>query len=91
MEALDGNAAAGLLVDVFGRDMTAERGVCATCGASGRVAELRVYLRAPGTIARCRHCGSVAMVIVVVRGIACVDLRGLASLEPPPIPEAPAV
>ena len=40
-----------------------------------------VYLEAPGTVVRCRICGSVVMVIVEVRGTKCVDLRGLAVLE----------
>jgi hypothetical protein len=82
MDALDGNAIAGLLLDVFGAEMTTATGVCATCGARGPVAELAVYLRAPGTVVRCRGCDGVLMVLVAVRGITCVDLRGLAALEP---------
>ena len=82
MEALDGNAIAGLLLDVFGTEMTTASGVCASCGARAQLAELEVYLRAPGTVVRCRSCESVLMVLVEVRGITCVDLRGLASLEP---------
>jgi hypothetical protein len=82
MEALDGNAIAGLLVDLFGAEMTTATGECAHCGAVAQVAELVVYLRAPGTVVRCRTCESVVMVLVDVRGIACVDLSGLARLEP---------
>jgi Family of unknown function (DUF6510) len=88
MEALDGNAIGGLLFDVFGVEMTTATGVCAGCGASGLVAELEVYLRAPGTVVRCRSCSGVLMVLVTVRGITCVDLRGLARLEPGPAPES---
>ena len=87
MEALDGNAIAGLLFDVFGAEMTTATGVCASCGATGYVAELEVYVQAPGTVGRCRTCGSVLMVLVTVRGITCVDLRGLAVLEHAPAPE----
>jgi hypothetical protein len=87
MDALDGNAIAGLLVDVFGTEMTTVRGVCASCGASGPVAELEVYLQAPGTVARCRSCSAVLMVLVTVRGITCVDLRGLAAFAAPTTPE----
>jgi LSD1 subclass zinc finger protein len=82
MDALDGNAIAGLLFDVFGAEMTTATGSCASCGASGKVAEFEVYLRAPGTVARCHSCRNVLMVLVSVRGITCVDLRGLATLEP---------
>jgi len=80
MDALDGNAIAGLLVEVFGAEMTTATGVCGNCGASGVVAELVVYLEAPGTVVRCRSCSSVLMVLVTVRGITCVDLQGLADL-----------
>jgi hypothetical protein len=80
MEALDGNALGGLLIEVFGAEMTTATGTCAHYGAVAQVAELVVYLEAPGTVARCRTCESVLMVVVEKRGIKCVDLRGLASL-----------
>jgi Family of unknown function (DUF6510) len=82
--ALDGNAIAGLLVDVFGTEMTTAKGTCASCGTSAQLAELAVYVRAPGTIVRCRKCESIVMVLVTIRDITCVDLRGLTELEPGP-------
>jgi hypothetical protein len=82
--ALDGNAIAGLLVHVFGREMTMAIGSCACCGRRAPVGEFDVYLRAPGTVARCRKCGGVLMVLVTIRGVTCVDLRGLSALEPTP-------
>jgi hypothetical protein len=81
--ALDGNAIGGRLVDVFGVDLTAARSVCASCGAIGFVAEAVVFMRGPGTVARCRSCGELHMVLVTVRGVTCVDIRGLAALDPP--------
>ena len=80
--ALDGNAIAGTLMDVFGAEMTTAVGVCASCGATGPLAEVLVYLRGPGIVARCRTCTSVLMVLVERRGMTCVDLRGLSALEP---------
>jgi hypothetical protein len=80
MDALDGNAIAGQLVEVFGVELTTATGVCASCGASGLVAELVVYLEAPGTVVRCRSCESVLMALVSRRGVTCVDLRGLSRL-----------
>jgi Family of unknown function (DUF6510) len=77
MEALDGNAIAGQLFDLFGAEMTTASGECAHCGTVAQVAEAVVYLRAPGTVVRCRSCTEVLMVLVDRRGIACVDLRGL--------------
>lgn len=82
MAALDGNAIAGLLHQVFGRDMTAVNGVCVSCGATRPMAELTVYLRAPGTVVRCASCEDVVMVLVTIRGITCVDLRGVVEPEP---------
>jgi len=81
MEALDGNAIGGLLYEVFGTEMTAATASCACCGATGPVALLSVFLRAPGTVARCRVCSAVVMVIVRAKGMNCVDLRGLARLD----------
>lgn len=78
-EALDGNSIGGLLIDVFGADMTAASSTCGTCGAVRPVAELVVYGRAPGTVVRCRTCGSVLMVFVQAHGVTCVDVAGLAS------------
>ena len=80
MEPVDGNAIGGLLYEVFGTEMTAAASVCGSCGAASQVAELAVYLRAPGTVVRCRSCDSVLMVFVKVRERICVDLLGLAAL-----------
>jgi hypothetical protein len=79
--ALDGNAIGGLLLEVFGAEMTAAVAVCGSCGATGPMAETVVYLRAPGTVVRCRSCGAVLMVVVERREQKCVDLFGLAALE----------
>jgi hypothetical protein len=78
---VDGNAIAGTLLDIFGEEMTTATGTCASCGARGPLAELTVYLQAPGVVARCSRCENVMMVIVEIRGIACVDLQGMAALE----------
>jgi hypothetical protein len=83
MDEVDGNAIGGLLIDVFGTEMTAATSTCVTCGATRPVAELVVYRRAPGTVVRCRTCGSVLMVFVTRHGVTGVDLSGLASLSQP--------
>jgi hypothetical protein len=76
MDPLDGNAIAGDLAEYFGTEMTTAVGTCASCSASGPIAELRVYMRAPGCVARCRRCDNVTMVIVSVHGSARIDLAG---------------
>jgi hypothetical protein len=80
MEAVDGNAIGGLLREVFGTEMTSAASICGGCGAACLVAELMVYVRAPGTVVRCRSCDSVLMVFVQVHDRICVDLLGLAAL-----------
>lgn len=80
MQAVDGNAIGGLLHEVFGTEMTSAPTVCGVCRDARPVAELVVYLRAPGTVVRCRTCGNVLMVFVTVHDRMCVDLQGLAVL-----------
>ena len=60
--------------------MTTATGTCATCGSSTVVAELVVYLQAPGTVVRCPVCGNIMMVFVRRREVTCVDLSGLAHM-----------
>jgi hypothetical protein len=78
--ALDGNAIGGLLIEVFGTEMTTAVGTCGSCGSVSQVAELAVYMPGLGTVVRCRTCNAVLMAFVRIRGIQCVDLEGLASL-----------
>ena len=81
MDAVDGNAISGMLNEVFGTEMTSADCVCGSCGAARQVAELAVYVRAPGTVVRCPSCDSVLMVFVTVHDDRmCVDLLGLAAL-----------
>ena len=89
MDAVDGNAIGGLLIDVFGAEMTSASSTCATCGARRPVAELVVYRQAPGTVVRCRTSGSVLMVLVRDADRTSVDLSGLADLDQPGSPFIP--
>ena len=77
---LDGNAIGGLLMQLFGTEMTTAVGTCGVCGNVCLVAELAVYRTELGTVVRCRVCDNVLMVFVEVRGVTCVDLHGLAQL-----------
>jgi hypothetical protein len=81
MNALDGNAIAGDLIEVFGVDLAAATCVCAGCGASAYLAEAVVYMRGPGRVARCRACDELQIVLVTIRGVTCVDLRGVAAFQ----------
>src|SRR6266545_4115174 len=52
----DGNALAGPLREIFAVELTSATGRCASCGRTDTVAALRVYLDAPGAVARCPGC-----------------------------------
>jgi Family of unknown function (DUF6510) len=81
VDALDGNAMAGDLLALFGTELTTASATCAGCGATAPIAELTVYTSAIGTVARCRSCEAVVMVLVTVRDATRVDLRGIAALK----------
>ena len=78
---LDGNAIGGLLIELFGTDVTASIGVCASCGAQDYVATLDVYMRAPGVVGRCRSCEAVMLKIVRSESRTWLDLSGTRTLE----------
>ncbi len=80
---LDGNAIGGLMLELFGAEMTAARGVCGSCGAVEPLAQTDVYLNAPGTVVRCRHCQNVVLRIVRAPGRTWIDLSGMRSIEIP--------
>jgi hypothetical protein len=48
---------------------------------SSVVAEAIVYMRGPGRVARCRGCSELLLVLVTIRDVTCVDLRGIAGFE----------
>jgi hypothetical protein len=80
---LDGNAIGGLMLELFGVEMTTARSICRSCGAVEPVARLDVYMDAPGTVVRCLHCKSVVIRIVRAPGRTWLDLSGLSSVELP--------
>ena len=78
---LDGNAAAGILGEIFPFDMTMVRTVCADCGAMEPAGGELVYADAPGMVMRCAHCASVLMTIVHGGGRYWFEMRGVACLQ----------
>jgi len=81
MSALDGNAAAGALAELFGFDVTVTVTTCATCRDRHPMAELRAYLQSPGVVLRCVSCGAVQLRVVRAESRAWLDLRGISVLE----------
>jgi hypothetical protein len=80
---LDGNAAAGVLREVFVYDMSGATGQCAACGAIAEVGAQHLYMQplSPGAVLRCRSCESVLMVLVHGNGRYRFGLQGLKWLE----------
>jgi len=81
--ALDANAAAGLLMEIFGNEMTAVPSRCAHCGNRAPVGTLRAYgLNGPGVVLRCSTCTQIVMrVMRRADGTFLVDVRGAAYLR----------
>lgn len=77
---VDGNALGALFFDLFGREMTDQRGCCAACGAVNQLGCLKVY-RAPGDVARCPSCDTVVMVVVSSPTGVRVSFKALRWLE----------
>jgi hypothetical protein len=78
---LDANAFAGLLEEIFGRDMTAVTSECANCANRAPLGSLRAYVGL-GVVLRCSVCGQVvARIAPMAGGGHRVDMRGAAYVE----------
>jgi hypothetical protein len=78
---LDGNAAAGVLREVFAVDVTAALGQCVGCGATAPMAEARLFADAPGLVLCCAGCDGVLLRMVSGGGRRWLDVRGLVYLQ----------
>jgi hypothetical protein len=81
VEELDGNAAAGMLSEVFALEVTGARGRCDSCGNIGELGAARAFIEAPGVVIRCRSCGSVLLVLVRGGGRFWLGMQGTTWLE----------
>jgi len=84
---LDGNAAAGLLSEIFVPDLTAARVTCAYCGAIQALGALLVYAQGMGPVIRCAECGAVVLRVARIRNQLWLDPTGVRLVV---MPEAPA-
>lgn len=78
---LDGNAAAGLLSEIFVSEMTSALGTCAGCGATNALGSAQLYTQAPGVVMRCPSCTAILLCVVRVRESLLVDLSGLRQIQ----------
>jgi Family of unknown function (DUF6510) len=78
---LDGNAAAGLLQQIFAIDITLAQITCGSCELVQPLAALRLYGLPMGNILCCRRCQA-TLIRAVARDQECwLDLRGAAALH----------
>jgi hypothetical protein len=80
---LDGNAAGGILRDVFSHEITAALATCAGCGATGPVGALLEYGQTMGIVLRCPACDAPVLRIVRTPGLLHLDPSGVRMLVIP--------
>jgi hypothetical protein len=73
---LDGNAAAGILRELFALDITVAEVTCGNCGIVAMVGETKLYGGVMGAIFRCARCDSVVMRLVRTPVGIWLDMRG---------------
>lgn len=79
--AVDGNAVAGSLAEVFAGDVTSVRVTCNDCGATNPLADAMAYVRGPGSVLRCAGCTSIVGRFAKTRDSVWLDLRGSAAWQ----------
>ena len=78
---LDGNAAGGILQEIFPFEMTLVQTTCTGCSATNAIGELAVYMHGMGTILRCSSCDNVLIRVVQAKGRYWLDMRGVRVLQ----------
>ncbi|PWT93047.1 MAG: hypothetical protein C5B56_01355 [Proteobacteria bacterium] len=79
-DALDGNAAAGLLRELFACEATTAAVTCAGCGAVAQVGAIRVFGAPMGAIFRCARCDTAVIRLTRLPTGLRLDMRGASSL-----------
>jgi hypothetical protein len=80
---VDANAIGGMLVAMFGVEVTASPGQCATCQTVSMVGTMRVYMRGPGIVVRCPACAEVILRIVRTPEATLLDVSGASWIRIP--------
>ncbi len=77
---LDGNAAGGLLCELFAPDVTGAEITCAGCGAVAAVGAIRAFGGSMGAVLRCAHCDTVVLRLSHTPAGLWLDMRGARTL-----------
>jgi len=80
-DVLDGNAAAGVLQQVFAFDVTSADVVCAACANACCVGELKLYGLPMGNILRCPRCAGTLIRIMALEHEIWLDMPQVRSLR----------
>jgi len=80
---LDGNAAAGMLGELFASDVTTAIALCRGCGNTGPVGGMLEYGQAMGIVLRCPACETVMLRVVRTPRAFYLDVSGTAILSIP--------
>lgn len=78
---LDGNAAGGLLNEIFPFEMTSAEATCMGCGIMKPIGELMLYQHGMGATLRCAGCDTALLRITHIRGSYRLDLSGISYLR----------
>ena len=78
---VDGNAVAGQLQQIFGRDMTTAMAKCAGCGRDAEMGALMAFTHAPGVVLRCPACQTAIARIMQTPSAIYLEARGAAFLR----------
>lgn len=78
---VDGNAAGGDLLEIFGRDVTAARATCAECHRVAALADAIAEIDDAGVLLLCRGCTHTLLTYVRSGAGGTLALDGLALLE----------
>ena len=73
--AIQGDAVAGSLANIFAVDVTAAEVTCPGCGVGTPLADEKAYLRGSGSLLQCKHCSSVLGRFRRSQDAIWVDLR----------------
>ena len=78
---LDGNAAAGILQEIFPFDMTLVQATCIGCGTTNVIGALAAYMHGMGTVVRCPSCDTALIRVAQTKGRYWLDMRGVRVLQ----------